>query len=410
MATINRASSVDIVAPTFMMDPYPEMTRWRKEGGIHWIESQHAWCLSRYKDIRQALMDNAILSNDVMRPFIKYAGRSNPAMRHFEEWMPFTDQPMHTRIRGSINTVFLPKSIEEIRPLIERQVNSLLSKMIQDDRGVDFVSGFASLLPSYVMGSILGVPDEDLERISNWSRKLVRFVFISMGEAGIDRFVGVMEVLQETREYFAQLITKRRSVNGGLVIDALIAANNRREINEHEVISTCMMLLLAGNDATTMHLTNSIRGLFLHPEQRKMLYYRRADGNFLRNSIRELMRWDSASFLVARIAREDYPIGDYVIPAGERVYLCLASANRDEDIFEEPERLNLEREDAKKVITMGQGIHTCLGNHLVYLISEIAFPIILEKLSEWEMGLEELHFTDLTTFRSARNLPLIRQC
>lgn len=405
-AMIERPPSIEIADPAFMADPYPRMAKWRSEGGIHWIESQQAWCLTRYKDVRQALMDQAALSNDVMKPFIRYAGRSNPVMKHFEEWLTFLDQPMHTRIRGSINAAFLPASLENMKPLIKSKVDALLSKMLENSDMPDFAKDFAAFLPSYVIGGMLGVPDEDLPRISEWSDKLVRFVFISMGESGLGRFVGVVDVLDEMRDYFRDLIAKRRSVRGQLVIDALIAALENDGISEHEVISTCMLLVLAGNDATTMHLTNSIRALFLHPDQRNELFERRHDIHFLRNSIRELMRWDSASFLVIRIAKNDYKVGETVIPAGRRIYLCLASANRDEAVFDNPDTLDLAREEARKVITLGQGIHTCLGSHLIYLISELTYPIILERLDGWDLADAPLHFTDLAAFRSTRNLPL----
>ncbi|MFD1744680.1 cytochrome P450 [Rhizobium helianthi] len=406
VALIDRSRSVDIVDPAFMADPYPDMARWRREGGVHWIESQHAWCLTRYKDVRQALMDQAALSNDVMRPFIRYAGRSNSVMKHFEEWLTFLDQPMHGRIRSGINAAFLPAAIETMRPLIQEKVAALVSQMLDKSDEPDFVKDFAAFLPAYVIGGMLGVPDEDLQRLAQWSDKLVRFVFISMGENGLNRFFGVIEVLEEMRDYFKELIAKRHDCQGDLVIDALIAASRGGAISDHEVVSTCMLLVLAGNDATTMHLTNSIRALFLHPDQRSVLLDRRHDLAFLRNAIRELMRWDSASFLVIRTARNDYAVGETIIPAGGRIYLCLASANRDETVFENPDMLDLKREEARKVITLGQGIHTCLGSHLIYLISEIAYPIILEKLDGWELANVPLEFTDLTAFRSSRSLPL----
>lgn len=408
VATITRPRSIDIVDPAFMADPYPEMAFWRREGGVHWIESQQAWCLTRYKDVRQALMDHATLSNDVMKPFLRYAGRSHNVIKHLEEWLTFMDQPMHTRIRSSINAAFLPNALESMKPLIQDKVRVLLANTLANSTKPDFVADFAAFLPSYVIGAMLGVPDQDLKRISQWSDRLVRFVFISMGESGLDRFVGVIEVLEQMREYFKAHIAKRRLVAGNLVIDALIAAFESQEVSEHEVISTCMLLILAGNDATTMHLTNSIRGLLLHPQQRGTLLDRREDMPFLRNSIRELMRWDSASFLVIRIAKNAYAVGEYVIPAGERIYLCIASANRDEAVFQNADKLDLAREEARKVVTLGQGIHTCLGSHLIHIISEIAYPIILEELHGWELVDVEPKFTDLAAFRSVRNLPLVK--
>lgn len=403
-----KARSVEISHPAFMADPYPDMEKWRQEGGVHWIESQQAWCLTRYKDVRQALMDHASLSNDVMRPFIQYAARSNNVINHLEEWLTFLDQPNHLRIRSSINMAFLPGGIEIMRPLIQDKVDALLTRMLTSSEKPDFVKDFAAFLPSNVIGGMLGVPDEDLPRISEWSDKLVRFVFISMGESGLARFVGVMEAFEEMRDYFTHLLAKRRSQTGKLVIDTLIAACDKGEITEHEAISTCMLLVLAGNDATTMHLSNSIRALFLHPQERAQLLDRRHDIGFLRNAIRELMRWDSASFLVIRIAKRDYRVGEITIPAGGRIYLCLASANRDESVFENPNKLNLEREEARKVITLGQGIHTCLGSHLIHLISEIAYPVILEKLDGWHLADAELEFTDLAAFRSVKSLPMTR--
>lgn len=408
VAAIKRPRSIDIVDPAFMADPYPDLALWRREGGVHWIESQQAWCLTRYQDVRQALMDNAALSNDVMKPFLRYAGRSHDVMKHLEEWLPFLDQPMHTRIRSSINAAFLPNALESMKPLIQDKLGVLFANAFANSDKSDFVTDFAAFLPSYVIGAMLGMPDQDLKRISEWSNRLVPFVLISMGESGLDRFVGVIEVLDQMRDYFKVLIAKRRLAAGNLVIDALIAASERQEIAEHEVISTCMLLILAGNHATTMHLTNSIRGLLQHPQQRSMLLDRREDIPFLRNSIRELMRWDSASFLVIRIAKSDYAVGDYVIPAGGRIYLCVASANRDEAVFQNADKLDLAREEARKVVTFGQGIHTCLGSHMINIISEIAYPIILEELRGWELADGEPQFTDFAAFRSVRNLPLVK--
>src|SRR5262249_37964119 len=148
------------------------------------------------------------------------------------------------------------------------------------------------------------------------------------------------------RTYFSQLVDQRRHTKGGLVIDKLISAQDGTLTNQ-EVVALCMLLIFAGHETTSMYLTNSLRALFLHPDQRAMLLDRRTEPEFVGNATRELLRWDSACLTLLRYPVRDVTICAREIPAGSRLYLAVASANRDERVFAAPDTLDLQRKDAR---------------------------------------------------------------
>lgn len=399
---------VDFANPDVVADPYPVLRELQREDPAHWNPALQAWCLTRFGDVDTAFKDMRF-SSDRIRPFVQ--GQSRVAQEDVELlgeclslWMVFNDPPAHTRLRNLVAQAFTRRAVEALRPQIAALVHELLDAVVE--RGeMDMIQDFAYPLPASVIADMLGVPRADVDDLKRWSDDLASFVLSS--RLNPDKYRIAAASLAEMNAYFAKLVEGRRRKPGEKIIDNLIRAHDGEDrLTIEELLASCVLLLFAGHETTTHFIGNGTRALALHPDQRAVMAERHGDTNFLRNALNELMRWDGPTLSMVRVMREDVTLHGRTLAEGERVYLLVAGANRDETVFERPERLDLARRNANKQIGFGSGIHLCLGAHLARLEGEVAFPIILERLREIALSGIDLEWSDSFVIRGMMQLPV----
>ncbi|GFM97996.1 hypothetical protein Sfulv_28070 [Streptomyces fulvorobeus] len=255
---------------------------------------------------------------------------------------------------------------------MERLAADLVDAFVASGGG-DLLAAVAEPLPVAVIAEMLGVPEGDRELLRPWSSAICGMFELNPSE---ETARAAVRASADFSAYLRGLIAERRSDPGTDLISALIAAHDEGErLSEQEMISTCVLLLNAGHEATVNTTVNGWWTLFRHPEQLAAL---RGDHGLLPTAVEELLRYDTPLQMFERWVLDDIEIGGTVIPRGSEVALLFGSANRDPERFAEPDRLDLSRPDNPH-LTFGAGIHYCLGAPLARIELAASFGELLRK-------------------------------
>ena len=405
--------------PAVIADPYPSLHALQDCEPAHWNPGLRAWCLTRYDDVAMALRDPRF-SSDRIRPFVdgqhRVAAESIALLgRTLSLWAVFTDPPLHTRLRGLLNKGFSPGAIDALRADIAAVVEQLVDGLAGRDEA-DFVHEVAWPLPATVIADILGVPRADLPLLKRWSDDIAEFVLVA--RVNPEKYAVAAASLDRMCRYFADLIATLRRRPGRRVIDALIAqtlapgpspggsVEQRDALSAEELVASCALLLFAGHETTAHFIANSVWALLHHRGAWAWLHARRHDAAAMAVALNELLRWDGPSIAQARVLADDLTLHGQTLRAGQRAYVFLNAANRDPRQFAEPDRFDLTRADARRHLTFGHGLHTCLGAHLARLEGAVALPIVLERLAEPALVRDQPDWTDSLVIRGMKSLPI----
>jgi cytochrome P450 len=312
----------------------------------------------------------------------------------------FMDPPDHTRLRGLVNKAFTPRVIDELRPRIQQTVDHLVDAALA--RGsMDVIEDLAYPLPVRVISEMLGVPREDHERFKSWSRVLAKsldFEFSVPPEVMEER----MHAGEAFRAYFRELIAERRSAPKDELLSALIAAEEEGDkLSEEELLSTCVLLLVAGHETTVNLIGNGVLQLIRHPDQAVRL---REDPSLIRTAVEEVLRYDPPVQFTARIALDDIVLPSGIVPKGKQAVLLLGAANHDPAQFTDPERFDIGREDNRHV-AFGMGIHFCLGAPLARVEGQIAIGTLVARTKEIALAGTPV-YREQITLRGLETLPV----
>ena len=364
--------SFDPRAKALVSDPYPLYARLRTEDPVHRMRLLDGWALTKYRDVNAVLRDYRRFSNmDVQGGRVQTGPVS----------MLRLDPPAHTRLRSLVSQAFTPKAIERLRPKIQRISDRLLDKVADQPR-FDLVSSLAYPFPVTVIAEMLGIPAEDLDRFEKWSNDIALSVEPLLNNEEIQR---VLNARKELNEYFEEIIALRRRSPRDDMISALIEAEEQGEKLSHvELTTTLTLLLVAGNETTRNLIGNGMLALLSHPEQLHLL---RRNPDLLGSAVSETLRYDSPVQLNGRSALEDVEIGGRTIRKGQIVISVIGAANRDPEVFENPDKLDIRRNSSRH-LAFGRGIHYCLGAPLAELEGRIALAGILRRFPSIRLAAE----------------------
>ncbi|MEU8584793.1 cytochrome P450 [Streptomyces abikoensis] len=380
-------------SPRFVADPYPGFAALRAAGPVHRFEPTGQWLVPRHADVSSLLRDRRLGRTYLHRFGHEEFGRTPPPPEH-EPFHTLNDQglldlepPDHTRIRRLVSQAFTPRTVEQLAPVVRRLARELVDGLLADGGG-DLMTSLAEPLPVAVIAEMLGIPAADRGLLRPWSADICGMYELNPGEEAARRAV---RASTEFSAYLRELIAARRADPGDDLISALIVAHDEGDrLTEQEMVSTCVLLLNAGHEATVNTTGNGWWALFRHPEQLAAL---RADHGLLPGAIEELMRYDTPLQLFERWVLDDIEFGGTLIPRGSEVALLLGSANHDPDRFPAPERLDLARADNPH-LSFGAGIHYCLGAPLARFELAASFGELLRRAPglrlvtepEWKPG------------------------
>ncbi|MFE2067198.1 cytochrome P450 [Streptomyces sp. NPDC059467] len=361
-----------LLTPEARRDPYPFYARMRREDPVH-RSAQGIWYLTRYGDVEAALSDLR-LSNDrdrMTRAYSALGGDLKAFSRLTDRLgrvMSNTDPPHHARLRKLANRAFTARRVEALRDGIQRIVDRLIDEAIAAGPTMDLIEAVASPLPMSVVCELFGIPSEDLPQVKTWFHRFGRLT------EDIDKSE---EAIEQYEEYLARLVRRRRADPGDDLISALVATQAQDDrLTDSELLSTCFVLITAGDETTTHLIGNGMLALLRHPDQLARL---RADPALIRAAVEELARYDTPTQAIVRVVAEDIEIGGRTLREGELAYLFLAATNRDPERFEDPDRLDLTR-PGNRHLSFGNGPHFCLGGPLAKLQTEVAVGTLVRRL------------------------------
>jgi hypothetical protein len=401
--------NIDLNAPGFYADPYPLYQYLRDNDPVYWSPQWGGWLLTRYQDVVSVLRDAHRFSNvGRMSKFLSQLPEElleqiRPFREHFEQGLINSDPPNHSRIRGILSKAFTPGLIIAQAPRIQSIVDELLDR-VQSKGRMDIITDFAFLLPTTVIAQMLGVPFEDREQFRGWADGINAFV--GTGRVLSARALEAQRNLLELREYFRGLGAQRRAEPQDDLVTALANAEDQGTLlNDSELLSVCVTLLLAGYETTMSFLGNAMLALLRNPDQLEDL---RRDPSLIPSAIEELLRYDGPIHRQWRVATENVNLGGKLIRKGDLVAAMLGAANHDPEQFPDPERLDVTRQNVRHV-AFGYGIHFCLGGPLARLESQIALQTLLRRVPKMHLDCDSLAWRQEITIHGLKTLPIVFQ-
>ncbi|AUY51302.1 cytochrome P450 [Streptomyces sp. CB01881] len=363
----------------FVAHPYDAYAELREHAPVTYYEPTGQWLVSRYEDVSALLRDRRLGRTYTHRFTHEEFGRPAPDPAH-EPFHTLNDNglldleaPDHTRIRRLVSKAFTPRMVEGLRPTVQRLAGELVDGLLAAGGG-DLVSAVAEPLPVAVIAEMLGVPESDRHLLRPWSADITGMFELNPTEETARRAVTASV---EFSDYLRALIRERRAAPGTDLISALIQAQEGSDaLSEQEMVSTCVLLLNAGHEATVNTTGNGWWALFRNPDELARL--RGSVDELLPTAVEELMRWDTPLQMFERWVLEDVEVRGVTIPRGSEIALLFGSANRDPARFADPDRLDLGRTDNPH-ITFGAGIHFCLGAPLARLELTESYGALLRR-------------------------------
>lgn len=365
-------------SPAFVADPYPAYAALRERGRVHWFEPTRQWLVPHHADVSALLRDRRLGRTYRHRFTDADFGRTPPPAAHEpfhtlnDHGMLDLEPPDHTRIRRLVSQAFTPRTVERLVPYVHRLAAGLVDALVAQGGG-DLLTAVAEPLPVAVIAEMLGIPEGDRAPLRPWSADICGMYELNPDEETAARAV---RASLEFSAYLRALIAERRRSPGEDLISALIAAHEEGErLTEQEMVSTCVLLLNAGHEATVNATVNGWWALFRHPGQLAALREGRVE---LSTAVDELLRYDTPLQLFERWVLDDIEIGGTTLPRGAEVALLFGSANRDAAVFDRPDTLDLSRR-RNPHISFGAGIHYCIGAPLARIELAASLEALLRR-------------------------------
>jgi cytochrome P450 len=403
--------AIDLSDEGLRADPYP-VWRWLRDNDPVHRTAQRSWLLTRYDDCASALRDRR-LGNDMRkatadvftedsplfgqvtyRPSLFYEVPEGALSRPFL----LTDPPVHDALRRAATPPFRPLALRTLASRVDELAASIVSSCVESDR-FDVVGDVAYPLPVTMICDILGVPEEARAPIKEAAGDVGAVIDAGMvrtpeqrerTRAGLMNAIGAMVFL----------IAARQTEPGDDLISHLLAQGLAPE----DVVSTATLVLVAGHETTVNLIANATLALLNHPGELARLATHPDD---MDNAIEEFLRYDAPVQLIARVALEPFEIRGKHIEAGDQLIVCIGAANRDPDVFPDPDRLTVDRSEAKHHLGFGSGTHYCLGASLARMEAAAVLRHLVPHLDSFVIS-EPPHWRPVSSLRSLAALHLER--
>lgn len=388
--------------PGFAKNPYPFYADLRTRDPVH--RSQNgAWILSRYADIVDLLRDRSASSQALVDAELRKASYSirkawqeSVMASTLASTMLFKDPPDHTRLRNLVSKAFTPRAVSQLKARVRSIAQELLETASRSGK-LDLIEAFASPLPAYVIGDLLGVPVQDRELMRHWAGTELVKPFLS-----IDRLARADRIMQELLDYFSELIEERRKQPRDDLLSSLISAHEGQDfLTTRELLVTVALIFVAAHETVENLLGTALLTLLRHPSELARL---RREPTLIDAAVEECLRYESPVQVSTRVLTSETKVRDATFEAGARVAILIGAANRDPDQFVDPDRFDVGRSPNKQ-LAFGTGIHFCLGAALARLEARVALGTLLEQFTHIEMA-GEPRFRPTFTVRGLESLPI----
>jgi cytochrome P450 len=399
----------DMFTPDVIADPYAYYGRLRDEDPVHWNDTYGLWVITRHDDVTWMTRHNELFSSAVFRndPRPAYPAIDESDLGLYEYVKNYQadqfiqhDRPEHLDMRKIVHGYFTPKAMESWRPFVVNAVNELLDAA-EEKGSMDVMRDLATPLPVLVIAQMMGVPAEDRPYVRELAEKLL---YIGRGEH--DRMPILTEGMKGMVEYVSPLVDERMARPGDDFISVLASGEKKGVFSRHQVLVNTSLLLLAGHETTINLICNGTLSFIQHPDQWAL--YKEDPAGRAKWATEECLRYDAPVKSIQRLASQDLEMRDKVMRKDDRIRWFISSANRDPNVFADPEKFDISRQPNPHV-AFGNGVHHCLGATLARVEGQEVFKALAERFPDLEVATGELEYQPSVTFRSLKSLPVTWQ-
>jgi len=376
----------DMFTADVIADPYGYYGRLREEDPIHWNELYDLWVITRHDDVvwmtrHHELFSNAVFRNDPRPAYPAILESDQDLYEYVRNYQADQfiqhDRPEHLEMRKAVHSYFTPRSMEAWRPFVRNAVKDLLDAA-EAQGHMDVMQDVATPLPVLVIAQMMGVPEPDRPYIRELAEKLL---YIGRGE--YDRMKPLTEGMQGMIDYVSPLVDERIVNPGDDFISVLAQGEKQGIFTRHQVLVNTSLLLLAGHETTINLLCNGTLAFMEHPEQWALL--KQDPAGWAKRATEECLRYDAPVKSIQRLAAQDMEMRGKVVHKDDRIRWFISSANRDPEVFTNPETFDISR-DPNPHVAFGSGVHHCLGATIARLEGQEVFKALAERFPLFACG------------------------
>jgi len=399
----------DMFTPDVIADPYAYYGRLREEDPVHWNDAYALWVMTRHDDVtwmtrHNELFSSAVFKNDP-RPAYPAIDESDLGLYEYvrnyqaDQFIQH-DRPEHLDMRKIVHGYFTPKAMESWRPFVVNAVKELLDAA-EEKGSMDVMRELATPLPVLVIAQMMGVPAEDRPYVRQLAEKLL---YIGRGEH--DRMPILTDGMKGMVEYVSPLVDERIVKPGDDFISVLASGEKKGAFTRHQVLVNTSLLLLAGHETTINLICNGTLAFIQHPDQWAL--YKEDPAGRAKWATEECLRYDAPVKSIQRLASQDIEVRGKVMEKNDRIRWFISSANRDPNVFADPDKFDITRQPNPHV-AFGNGVHHCLGATLARVEGQEVFKALAQRFPNLQIESEELDYQPSITFRSLKSLPVTWQ-
>lgn len=399
---------------SYFSNPFPLFAELRKSDPVFFSDTLGGWVVTRYEDVSSILHNHQDYSSKgrvhhLINKLDPEVQKQLPILqRHFATGLTHSDAPEHKRLRGLLAQAFTPKVSESMRPITREIVQRVVSELGSTS---DLIHDIFTPLPALVVGRLLGSSEEDIPDLIRWAGA-INGLYEKGGLIDPQKAIYAEEMLNEMRSFVTRLANERRAIRDKGTLDSsqdVLAGLVNSEavgdsLTESELVSTVVTLFVAGHETTTHLLGNGLLALLNSDSEMQKI---KSQPDRIPNAIDEMARFDGSVPRSWRITKRDMEISGVMIPEGQLVLAMLASANRDDSEFPNPDKFDIDR-DSKKHLAFGRGVHVCLGAPLARIEGQEIIKELLGKFPNLKLDarVEELTWRKDVALRGLTSLPV----
>ncbi|MBV8848461.1 MAG: cytochrome P450 [Methylobacteriaceae bacterium] len=398
----------DPLDAAYLEDPYPYLTEARRAAPVFFADSIDHWVVTRHRDIKQIFRDpptfSAVNANAPLRPPCPMAAKAlEDGNWRAVPTLANVDPPAHTRVRRIANIAFTPKRVADMESFVRELTVRFCKERLRDGHA-DLVADLAWELPVLVLFRILGVDDREVPRVKEGSWNRILFIYGRPSESeqvkaahGMARFWSIAESLvearaREPRDDFVSTLVHTADAEG-------------KTLTREQAATVVLNLLFAGHETTTGLLGNMFNRLLADRQAWSDIV---ADRSLIPNAVEEILRFDSSVIAWRRRTTRATDVGGVRVPQGANLLMMLGAANRDPDVFADPDRLDIRRANAREHLSFGNGAHLCLGAPLARLQARVVMEEVSSRLPSLRLAADaKPTFAPNVSFRGPLSLGVV---
>ena len=394
------AAAYDPFHDPLLADPYPFFARAREDCPVFFAAEIDHWVVARYEDVKAVFLDQESYSAaNTIAPIVPLSEQAQAILRD-GGWgqrpaLGNNDPPDHARFRRNVQRAFTPRRVNELEPFVRATVDAAVDRLAPAGR-CDLMAELLYDLPALVILQLLGIPDDGVEIVREAGNNRIAFVW---GRPTADEQEQLAAAMVRFWQYLRGLVDDRTSdPRDDLTSELLRVRGGDDSVFElDEIASVLFAFLTAGHETTSSLLGNALRQLL---ERRETWDRLRADPELVPGAVEEVLRFDSPVVAWRRLTRRSVEIAGVAIPEGAQLLLLLGSANRDGAVFDEPDVFDVKRANATAHLSLGHGIHFCLGAALARLEARVTLELLGARLPSLRLvAVQDVHFVPNTSFR-----------